>query len=76
MLILKTFTDDTIPVRNFEFQKKNILSLTKDFFSQSFHSCKLFHKRVSCAKMEPKGNSIQLSTFLKYGLTEMKKASS
>ena len=24
--------------------------------------------------MEPKGNSIELSTFLKYGLTEMKKA--
>ena len=24
--------------------------------------------------MEPKGNSIELSTFLKYGLTEVKKA--
>ena len=26
--------------------------------------------------MEPKGNSIELSSFLKYGLTEVKKASS
>ena len=26
--------------------------------------------------MEPKGNSIELSPFLKYGLTEVKKASS
>ena len=26
--------------------------LTKDFFSRSFHSCKLFHKRVSCTKNE------------------------
>ena len=27
-------------------------------------------------KLEPKGNSIELSTFLKYGLTEVKKAPS
>ena len=27
-------------------------------------------------KMRPKGNSIELSTFLKYGLTEVKKAPS
>ena len=27
-----------------------VLLLTKEFFSQSFHSCKLFPERVSCAK--------------------------
>ena len=35
-----------------------------------------FHERVSCVKMELKSNSIESSTFLKYGLTEVKKAPS
>ena len=32
------------------FVKKVVLLLTKDFLFWSFHSCKLFHKRVSCEK--------------------------
>ena len=59
-------------ISNFE---KNCSIATKDFFSRGFHSCKLFHERVSCAKLEPKGNLIELSMFLQYGLTEVKKAS-
>ena len=31
MLILKTLIEDGIPLRNFEFRKKNVLLLTKDF---------------------------------------------
>ena len=50
MLILKTFINDGIPLHNFEFQKKIVLLLTKDFFSRSFHSYKFFHERVSCVK--------------------------
>ena len=46
-------------------------SIIKDFFSQSFHSCKFFHERVSCVKNELEGNSIKLSMFLTYGLTEV-----
>ena len=42
--------DDAIPLLNFEFQKKIVPLLTKDFDSQSFHSCKFFHERVSCVK--------------------------
>ena len=42
--------DDAIPLLNFEFQKKIVPLLTKDFYSQSFHSCKFFHERVSCVK--------------------------
>ena len=53
------------------FEKKIVLLLTKDFFSQSFHSCKFFHKLYK--KWNLKGNSIELSLFLKYGLTEVKK---
>ena len=56
------------------FEKKFVLLLTKDFFSRSFHSCKFFHEL--CKKWNLKGNSIELSTFLKYGLTEVKKAPS
>ena len=56
------------------FKKKNVLLLTKDFFSRSFHSCKFFHDL--CKKCNLKGNSIKLSTLLKYGLTEVKKARS
>ena len=48
--------------------------LTKNFFSRRFQCCKFFHERVSSVKMELKGNSIELSTVLKYGLTEVKKA--
>ena len=33
------FTDDANPFRNFEFRKKNVPLLTKDFFSRSFQSC-------------------------------------
>ena len=63
----KNLIDDGIPLRNFEFWKKIVVLLTKDFFSRSFRS---FHK----SELQLKGNSIELSTFLKYGLTEVKKA--
>ena len=53
-------------ILNFE---KNDLLLAKDFFSGSFQSCKFFHEIVSCVKMEPKGNLIKSSIFLKYDLT-------
>ena len=50
MLILKTFfNDDAIPLHNFKFWK-NCSIVKQDLFSQSFHSCKLFHERVSYAK--------------------------
>ena len=65
-----------IPPRNFEFRKKNVPLLTKDFFSRSFQSCKFFHERFELRKeKELKGNSIELSAFLKYGLTEVEKSS-
>ena len=35
---LLLFIDGAIPLRNFEFRKKNVPLLTKDFFSQSFQS--------------------------------------
>ena len=41
----KNLIDDGIPLHNFEFQKKIVVLLTKDFFSRSFQS---FHERVSC----------------------------
>ena len=44
---LLLFIDGAIPLRNF---KKNVPLLTRDFFSQSFQSCKFFHERVSCVK--------------------------
>ena len=44
------FCDDAIPLHNFEFWKKIVSLLAKDFFSQSFHRCKFFHKNVSCVK--------------------------
>ena len=58
------------------FKKNFALSLTKDCFSQSFHSFMFFAKGWVVQKMEPKGNSIELSTFLKYDLTQVKKATS
>ena len=58
-------------ISNFE-KKKKVLLLTKDFFSRSFHSCKFLHEL--CKKWNLKGHSIELSTFLDYGLTEVKKA--
>ena len=54
--------------------EKKILLLTKEFFSQSFHSGKFFHKL--CKKWNLKGNLIELSQFLKYGLTKVKGAPS
>ena len=60
----KDLINDGIPLRNFEFRKKIVVLLIKYFFSRSFHKYEL----------ELKGNSIELSTFLKYGLTEVKKA--
>ena len=72
---LLLFIDGAIPLRNFEFRKKNVPLLTKGFFSRSFNSCKFFHERFELRKeKELKGNSIELSTFLKYGLTEVEKA--
>ena len=60
----KDLINDGIPLRNFEFRKKIVVLLIKCFFSRSFHK----------SELELKGNSIELSTFLKYGLTEVKKA--
>ena len=48
---LLLFIEDAIPLRNFEFRKKNVLLLTKDFFSRSFQSCKFFSRKgESCKK--------------------------
>ena len=75
MLIEKTFFfDDSIPLHNFEFQKKLVLLLTKDFSPEVFTVVSFFKKEWVVQKMQPKGNSIELSTLLKYGLTEAKKA--
>ena len=74
---LLLFIDGATPLHNCEFRKTKVLLLTKNFFSRSFQSCKFFHERVSCVKNGTyKGNSIELSTFLKYGLTKLKKAPS
>ena len=75
MLIEKTFFfDDSIPLHNFEFQKKLVLLLTKDFSPEVFTVVSFFKKEWVVQKMQPKGNSTELSTLLKYGLTEAKKA--
>ena len=76
MLILKTFfTDDAIPLHNSEFRKKKVPLSTKDWFSRGFQSCNFFHEKVSSVKkMEAKSNLIELFTFLKYGLSKVKKA--
>ena len=47
MLILKTLTDEGIPLHNFEFQKNAVLLLTNEFFYRSFQG---FHERVGCIK--------------------------
>ena len=47
---LLLFIDGTTPLHNFEFRKKKVLLLTKNFFSRSFQSSKFFHERVSCVK--------------------------
>ena len=62
MLILKTFIDDGIPLRNFVLRNKIVLLLTKGFFSNVFTVVSFFHERLSCVKkMQPAGNSIELS---------------
>ena len=77
MLILKTFIDDGISLHNFEFRKKNGSIVNKRFFLHKFSVDSFFHERLSCVKKnQPKGNSIELSTFLKYGFTKVKKAPS
>ena len=48
------------------FEKNIVLLLTRQFFS----------RKLSLVKMEPKGNSTELSTVLKYRLTKVKKAPS
>ena len=67
----KNLIDDGIPLHNFEFRKKIALLLTKDFL-QKFS--KFSRKSELCKKMQPRGNSIELSTILNYGLTKVKKA--
>ena len=61
----KNLIDDGIPLRNFEFRKKYCSTVNKRLFLQKF-------SRNS--ELQLKGNSIELSTFLKYGLTKVKKA--
>ena len=68
------FIDDATPLCNFEFWKKKSSIVNKRLFLPCFHSWKFFHEL--CKKWNLKGNSIELSTFLKYGLTEVKKAPS
>ena len=51
-------------MHNFEFRKKIVPLLTKDFSPKVFKD------------FSPKGNSIELSTFIKYGLTKVIKAPS
>ena len=67
----KNLIDDGIPLHNFEFRKKIALLLTKDFL-QKFSM--FSQKSELCKKMQPKGNSIELSTILNYGFTKVKKA--
>ena len=54
------------PLHNFKFGKKKCSVVEKRLFLLKF-----FHEL--CKKWNLKGNSIKLSTFLKYGLTEVKK---
>ena len=72
----KSFIDDDIPLRNFEFRKKNCSIVNKILFLPKFSVVSFFTKGWIVQKMEPKGNSIELRKFLKYGLTEVKKAPS
>ena len=45
----------------------------KTFSPEVFKVESFFMKRVSCIKMEPKGNLVELRMFVKYGLTKLKK---
>ena len=55
---------------------KNVPLLTKTFSPEVFRVVNFFTKMWVVWKMEPKGNLIELSMFLKYGLTEVEKAPS
>ena len=66
--IFKNLIDDAIPLCNFEFGKKNCSTVNKRHFLQKFS------KFSQKSELQLKCNSIELSTFLKYGLTNVKKA--
>ena len=73
---LLLFIDGAIPLHNFEFKKKKC-SINKRFFLMKFSELSVLSwKGELCKKWKLKGNSIKLSTFLKYGLTEVEKAPS
>ena len=64
----KNLIDDGIPLRNFEFRKKYCSIVNKRLFLQKFS------KFSRNSELQLKGNSIELSKFLNYGLTKVKKA--
>ena len=77
MLILKTFIDTAFHCIISNFEKKNGSIVNKRLFLHKFSVDSFFHERLSCVKKnQPKGNLIELSTFLKYGFTKVKKAQS
>ena len=60
-------------ISNFEEKKSCIVN--KRLFLPKFSQLQVFVKNVVlCKKWKLKGNSIELSVFLKYGLTEVTKA--
>ena len=58
------------------FENKNCSIVDKRLSLLKFSVVRFFTKGWVVQKMEPKGNSIKLSMFLKYGLTGEKKAQS
>ena len=69
------FCDDAIPLHNFEFWKKIVSLLAKDFFSQSFNRCKFFHKNMSCIKNGTERQFDQIKYVSKIWLSRSKKSS-
>ena len=62
-------------MRNVEFRKKSFI-VNKRLFLSKFSRWYVFSRKGElCKKKEPKSNLIKLSTFLKYGLTKVKKSS-
>ena len=59
-------------ILNFE---KKIPLLTKEFFSRSFHSCKIFHKTVSCVKNRTKRQFDQIKYISRIWLNRREKSS-
>ena len=69
------FCDDAIPLHDFEFWKKIVSLLAKDFFSRSFNRCKFFHKNMSCVKNGTERQFDQIKYVFKIWLSRSKKSS-